>query len=334
MKHSEVKLRVAILDPDAATAEVVRGLVERARQVESVSWQVSPEDTMDGLNRDAINAVLVDIFALGVDRGTSFIESVRHGHPHVPICLLGTREQLTLFPNVPDNWKKRFDHYYWFTKDEGGLQGKRAIVSVMERMEFYLVSKAARDRLRHVRNFVSRAGTSPESEQGDRRQALNALDLAETVLDSKSDTLSARSHIVPGIGAKQLQLLIESTLDRSASALRRTANVNVGVLIVGAAMIVASFVVGIVQPSWKPAVFGGFGVAGVVTSLVTNPLRSIGDSARHLIQLRIAFIGFLNQLSVLSNLPESVSEETTLERSSQINSAVTSILESLKKHYE
>ena len=333
MTRKTIQLHAAIVDPDAAAAQSVRDVIESVGRAEGVEWFDGPEETLRALERSQFNALFVDIFSLGTDRGIELIEVTRERHSHVPICLVGTREQLATFPGVPDKWKKRFGHFYWLAKDLLPAQRKRDAVAALERMEFYLLSKSEKDRLRHVRDHLARYGSDPTRSSHETQEAMEAIEFAEHALDTRRESIGAQPNIIPGFGNDDIQALIKETLERSSSALRRTATVNTAVLAVGAGLVISSFVVASIVESWEPVVFGGFGIAGIIASLITNPLKAIANEGRNLVQIQVAYQGFLNQLSMLAGLRDHSDAAVVIERSKQINDATTSILEALKKHY-
>jgi hypothetical protein len=64
-----------------------------------------------------VNALVIDIWTTGTSKGLGLIGRVREKYPDVPVCLLGTKAQLTTFPDVPERWRNRFEHYYQLPKD-------------------------------------------------------------------------------------------------------------------------------------------------------------------------------------------------------------------------
>lgn len=79
--------------------------------------------------------------------------------------------------------------------------------------------------------------------------------------------------------------------------------------------------------------FGGFGIAGIIASLITNPIKSIGSGARQIIQLQIAYIGFLKQLSLLDAETQTNQQISPLEKSKQLNEAIEKILKALNDNF-
>ena len=68
-------------------------------------------------------------------------------------------------------------------------------------------------------------------------------------------------------------------------------------------------------------------------TLSANPLKSIGIGARRLVQVQVAYLGFLNQLSLLKFSPNVTDENALQARSKQLGEAITNCLEALEKHF-
>jgi hypothetical protein len=333
LSNNLIQLQVAILEPTTEVFQSIKDLIERRSVVESVIWFDNPERLLTSFEKSEVNTLFINIFSMGAPNGIKLIQSIREKYSHVPICLLGTRKQLSTFPDVPSSWKRRFNHYYWFNKDLSGQEAKREIAAIIERMAYYLVSKDVKAKLQNVREYISKFDKTSNDQKFGTKQVLETLELAEKALEAKQKNLTTISNIVPGFENEDVQNLIKETLERSSAALKRTSTANIGVLIVGGLLVLSAFVVGVFKSGWEPVMFGGIGIAGIITSLIANPLKSIGNGARHLVQVQLAYLGFFNQLLILSQMSKSLSEEAIIERSKQVNMATTNILESLKKTY-
>jgi hypothetical protein len=333
MTNFEPRLNVAILDSEPA--RTLARIIDGTGKADTVSWHTEADTVVNSFREGKANSLFINIFSLGTEAGIQLIEKIRERFSHVPICLVGTRDELTTFPGVTDYWKKRFDHYYWLINDLPARQIHREAEAILQRMESYLLSKAAMGRLENVRGylaqFLSDRDAPNEAATG---EAIEALDLAKRALETKQKTQAAIYTIVPGFDDSDVKDLIAKTLANSTMALRRTAVVNMVVLVAGGLLLFASFVVAIVTRTWESVTFGGFGLAGVVTALIANPLRSISKGGRHIVQIQVAYLGFLNQLAVLGRIPADTSGDTILERSKQLNVAISHVSEALEKHFD
>lgn len=333
MTNFEPRLRVAILDSEPV--RTLARVIEGTGKADTVCWHTEADTVLNSFGEGKANSLFINIFSFGTEAGIQLIQKTRDRFSHVPICLVGTRDQLTAFPGVPEYWKKRFDHYYWLINDLPLRQINREVEAILQRMESYLLSKAAMGRLENVRVYLSQfLSDSDASSEGAAGEAIEALDLARHALEIKQTTQAANHTIVPGFDDSDVKDLIAKTLANSSMALSRTAVVNIVVLVAGGLLLFASFVAAIVTRTWESVTFGGFGLAGVVTALIANPLRSISKGGRHIVQIQVAYLGFLNQLAILGRIPAEASADTILERSKQINVAISQISEALEKHFD
>ena len=155
------------------------------------------------------------------------------------------------------------------------------------------------------------------------------VDVAEKALTEREKT---SREIIPSFGTNDVQELIKETLKSSSMALEKTAFTNKLVLYFGLSLVAISFVASAVTDNLSIMAFGGFGIAGVVASLITNPLKSIGVGARRIVQIQMAYFSFLNQLSLLNTM-EAEEGSSILEKSKQLDLITKSLQESLEKHF-
>ena len=105
---------------------------------------------------------------------------------------------------------------------------------------------------------------------------------------------------------------------------------NIGVLVVGSLLVFISLIYAAVTNRWEAVAFGGFGIAGVIASLITNPLHSIGVSARRLVQIQVAYLSFLNQLTMLNQDSKKLS---AIDRSQRLGDEMARTLKALEEHF-
>jgi len=139
--------------------------------------------------------------------------------------------------------------------------------------------------------------------------------------------------ILPWLEAKDIQDLVIDTLKKASKSLETAANVNKAVLMFGTALVLVSFVFASITSTWEVVTFGGLGIAAIIASLITNPLKAIGMGARRLIQVHVAYMGFLNQLRLLRSSPRINDEAALLGRSKRLSEAVEGSLEALQKYF-
>jgi CheY-like chemotaxis protein len=323
-------LSIVLVDDEDAGAVVVSALlqdhdlVSRVIRIEDDGRVLQPFETGEA------NVLMIDIFSVGVERGIAIIAELRERYSHVPVCLLASHAQLATFPGVEDeHWRVRFRHYYRLAKDEVPRRLRHSADAVVRRCISYLLARNAQARVMRVKEHIERTGGSASDASLE-----EDVEVIERALEARAPNLVTELSLAPGLGDEDLQALVKSTLDGAATSLRRTAIANIAVLGIGASLVLGSSVVAVVMESWEAVTFGGFGLVGVVTSLVSNPLRSIAAGARRLVQVQAAYLGFLNQLSLLGGSGPPENEKELIARSVQLDKATTSLLESLNKNFD
>jgi hypothetical protein len=329
-----VTLKIAIADADRTFASVLRAILQNVSDVSRVEIYDAPAKVIEGMERGEVNALFIDIFALGTAPGIELVSRIRELFSHIPICLLGSREQLATLPNVPAPWQKRFGHYYRLAKDQTADKLREEAEMIANRLGLYIISRTAKAKLNDVRDLLLHHPNELAHFGGDaERRIVEAIQIANTALEAKQAAPPPLQEIVPGFADTDVQSLVKNTVDRASSALDRTAFVNTGILLFGAILLLLSFVVASITQRWEAVAFGGFGIAGVIASLITNPLKSIGLGAQRLVQLQVAYLGFLNQIRLLNRNSPQIDEKMLLDRSKQLSDATTTVLKSLKEHF-
>ncbi|MFL6253804.1 MAG: hypothetical protein ACJ74T_02165 [Pyrinomonadaceae bacterium] len=334
LKRHETHLRIAILDRDAITASVLKTIFENIPNVVRVDLFVEPRDVLNAFQNDEVNCLLVDIFNIGVASGIELIQTVRSRFSHAPICLIGDKQSLSEFPDVPSEWKKKFDHYFAFPKDEiPELLIKRA-EGIAKLLEVYLRNNKAYVGLKDLRNMVvHREGVFSHLPAEKAREIETILAEGEKALETMPKSAEQPQLVIQGFAGDDIKNLVKDTLEKASNALDGTAKVNKWILVCGALLIIASFIVASVTQRWEAMTFGGFGIAGIIASLITNPLKSIGIGAKRLVILQVAYLNFLKQLSLLDSSTQGEIQISVLEKSKQLNEAMEKVIEHLDKHF-
>lgn len=334
MSQLIVPIKIAILDRDVFNAPIIQALLQNTSGVAAVYLFAESDDVLNAFKSDQVNALMIDIFNLGITKGLEFIDSVRTQYSYAPICLLGDRQTLVDLPDIPEKWRKRFDHYYKLPKDQLTEQMKKSLDEIVRLLAVYLRHSKAYAGLKEVRNALHHrfenfnALPAEQAEEIDRK-----LEEAEKALEVKRQQPLGESYLIQGFAGEDIKRLVTDTLEKASLALEGTARVNKWILICGMLLIIASFIVASYTQRWEAMAFGGFGVAGIIASLVTNPLKSIGIGARRLIQLHIAYVGFLKQLALLDTPSQAHQQVTPLDRSKQLNEAIEKILKALNDNF-
>lgn len=330
MDTKPLALKIAIIDNDSETAGILSPVFRNIPHVQSIELFDSKEKITSGFMDGNFNSLLINIFSVGVKDGIELIEFVRHNTPHVPICLVGNTKDFFLMEGVPNEWRVRFEHYYKLPVDLPAGKFLSSAEDITRLLSLYLLSRTASVRLRDLKAFfeTTRVDYHIDAQQTRIEETFN---IVESALQAKQESEKKNRFIIPGFDTHALQGLIKETLQKASTSLERAASVNKGILIFGGALVVAGFVVATIKGSWEAVTFGGFGVAGIVTSLITNPSKSITSGARRLVQIQVAYLGFINILGSISNL-SSKDEDSTLKRAEVLNNAISNVLETLEKH--
>jgi len=327
-----VQLGIAILDRNNLSASVLEAVLRDLPKVTRVLRYENGDAVLRAFESGEANALMINLFSVG--DALKVITATRDRFQHIPICLVGTNDQLSTFPDVPAEFKKRFSHYFRLTIDDPPDLMRSNAGVLVGHLSSYLLSRAAKVRLRDLRELIAQnPSTLQNLPEGAERKIQETVELAERALAVR-DEVGPSQYVIPGFAGSDVQVIIKTTLEGASFGLKRTANVNIGILIVGALLVIASFVVAVSSAGdWKAVSFGGFGISGIVAALITNPLKSIGLGARQLVQIQVAYLGFLNQVAMLNRLPADRNSQSLIEQSKQLSDATTTILAALEKHF-
>lgn len=323
-----IQLSIIILDTDEANASVLKALIETKPDIEKVKIVSDIKSAERALRDEDFNSLIIDIFPFGVDISLNFVQRVRDEYPVVPICLFSLLDSLRKMPGVNEYWKKRLSHYFKLAKNLPVDTLATTIDEVLIALAGYLQAEIA---LRKISNFRTRitkestTGLTPE----EKREFEETAVAAEKAIESRQVT-EKFLNIVPGVNTSQMEQLVSNTLKEAVDSLRLTTKINIGILLVGSLLVLASFVIASITNRWEAVAFGGFGIAGIIASLITNPLKSISASASRLVQVQVAYLQFLSQLGMLNQDSDVISN---LERSKRLSDAMEQTLKVLGEQF-
>jgi hypothetical protein len=333
MNDSALPLNIALLDRTPVVS-VIKSVFEQIPSVSHVYVCAEPQEVLNALENDYANTLLIDIFSIGVTSGLSLIETVRDKFPYAPICLIGNKQTLNELPEVPDSWRKRFDHYFKLPKDETPDILLRRSEGIAKLLEVYLQQNKAYVGIKDLRSMiVHRQGVFKQLPAETVKEIGSVLEEGERALENKQKINNPPQLVIQGFGGDDIKNLVKDTLEKASKALDGTARVNKWILVCGAGLVIASFVVASITQRWEAVTFGGFGIAGIIASLITNPLKSIGIGAKRLVILQVAYLNFLKQLSLLDSSTPDHNQISVLDKSKQLNEAMEKVLEHLDKHF-
>ena len=333
MPDPKPRIDILIVDDDPVSSATIAAAFKNNTAATSVFVANNVSEAKQKLDAGITNALVIDIFSLGVDIGIDLIKLVRKEHPAFPICLIGTTSNLHSFPNVPRSWKARFSHYYKMAKDLQPDQLRKSAEVMAYKLFTYWLARSAKVKLSDLRDLLLKMeAKSTTFSVGTTQEIYSTIDFAQKAIEAQSTQKDRLTDIVPGFQGQDIQALVNKTLENASRALDKSTTVNTGILIFGALLIAASFVVASMTGNWESVAFGGFGLAGVIASLITNPLKSIGITSRRVVQIQVAYLGFLNQISMINEAPNDTTD-AVIKKSERLQDVMQSIQETLKKHY-
>jgi CheY-like chemotaxis protein len=323
-----VPLKVVILDSDASSAKVLKAVVESKPDIEAVETSATPQAADRLFREQGFNSLFIDVFSVGTVEGVKFIEHTREKYPTIPICLYSVASNLVTTPGVDNNWHRRFSHYYKVLKDQTVPALDSAVEDILPKLSNWFLTRTAQTRVSDITTLINTPGTNAINQQ-QRNEIIEIVAEVEKALKVRAENYRYNeATIVPGVDTAQIEQLVNTTLKEATQSLRITTNVNIGVLIAGSALVFISFLVASITGRWEAVAFGGFGTAGIVASLIVNPLKSIGASARRLVQIQVAYLAFVSQLALLNRDSDRISE---IDRSQRLGEEMARTLEVLEK---
>jgi hypothetical protein len=328
MRTLPVNLKVGILDADRTSAGALKAIIETKDGIEEVRVFGTLADANHAFRYEGFNGLFIDIFSLGVETGVGFIEDTRSEYPIVSICLYSPSFSLVAMPGVDAYWRSRFGHYYRVAKDLTIEMLDDAVEDALYGIAYDVQTVLARRKVTDLRRLTEETAQAFSAEQ--KREIEETVDVVEKALESKEAASHMEALTIPGVNTAQMEQLVNHTLSEASNSLRITTSVNIGVLATGSLLIMVSFVVASVTNRWEAVAFGGLGMAGIIASLITNPLKSIGASARRLVQIQAAYFGFLAQLVLLNQTSEGVS---VIDRSKRLEEAMAQTLKTLGEYF-
>lgn len=330
VESSSLSIRIAVLDSDREFVNALSQALHSCNYISDLQQFSAPEDVLVSIEQGEVQAVAIDPFSTGVKNSIRFIERVRGAHPAIPLCLLGTADQLLTMPDVSTKWAARFGHYIRLVKDQPSSALGPATHDVARRLQFYWAAATAKDEAAALRSRLGRVanGEGPAPfDSSFSADVSNTVGKLETALDL-GKSLAQQSAVVPDLETDAVKIIIQDTIRRASTSIERTTYVNIGVLISGIVIVLLGFAMSLFNPDWRPVAFAGMGIAGVITALVQNPLRTIGLESRRLVLSQAAYIGFLNQVRLLASA-DGNDVEGALKKCTQLNEAVQIIQSSL-----
>jgi hypothetical protein len=327
MENKEPSLKVAVLDGRPPYSENLRDVLVR-NGCKSVLVAKSIEEVVEALKNDQCNALIINLAFFGADASIALIDRARKDYSTFPICVIDNFA--TVLSHNHADWKERLGHYYSLPSDSGD-DLTECVQLTIRLFQFYLHSQDADSRLRDLRAYLTSHDLQLSLKE--KNQIIKFfLNVAEELMKSEQRLAQLKRAIIPGFESSSVSELINNTLERAKQSLDGAFRINLGILIFGCLVVAVSFVTAVWKNSWEAVSFGGFGIAGIVASLITSPLKTISAAAERLIHLQAVYIGFMNVISMVNEtVPESEAvRNDRRERVELLNTSTETLLKVLK----
>jgi hypothetical protein len=205
MPDPKPRIDILIVDADLVSSASIAAAFENNNAATSVLAVHNVNDAKAKLNTGEINALVVDIFSIGVDNGLGLIELVRKEHPSFPICLLGTTSYLHEFPDVPRSWKARFSHYYKIAKDLQPDQLRKSSEAMAYKLFTYWFAISAKVKLSNLRDLLLKMEAESIPFSVDTTQEIyNTIDFAQKAIEAQIIQQDRMTDIVPGFQGQDI----------------------------------------------------------------------------------------------------------------------------------
>ena len=322
------ELNIVILDGYSTYANALKSFIETVPDVKDIRVFNNIDSASEALERGDFNCLFIDIFSFGVNRGISFVEHVRHTYPIISICLFSQSRNLEQMPGVSKYWKHRFAHYFKLSKDLPIDALEKQLNWVLVLLSNDVQTNVAATRVNNLKTLAHR-GTERIT-KGEKQEIVETVEIVKAALEKRDEKQQVSNFSIPGVSVSQLEGLALKTINETTESLRLATTVNIAVLAIGSIIVVIAFIAAVITNRWEPVAFGAFGIAGVIASLITNPLQSITFRTRRLVQVQAAYLGLLSQLTLLNNSSEKI---TLIQKSKRLDDSVERTIKSLYEYY-
>jgi hypothetical protein len=300
-------LHIMIVDSGSGASEPLRSLLYTQGMVASVDIQTTLESALKELDKpdNRTNVIIIDPFSFGESaESVDWIFSIRNKHSDIVFCLFSSRENLINLSGLTGDAYERLRHYYTLAKDTPLYSWHIEISSLLLQCANYLHAVRGRRRLDSLRDKVLLL------EEGESKSLI--LTEVERVIRDVEGGLEARKREIDlskrsfapfvFVDSRKFEDLVLRTLADASKSLRRNSIINGCLLAFGAALVASAFGVSVYSGAWEAVAFGGFGLGGIIAALITNPAKNIGAEARRLVQIQVAYLGFLSEVQLFSDL--------------------------------
>jgi len=159
------------------------------------------------------------------------------------------------------------------------------------------------------------------------------------------DTLKRCIPIIPGFEKEDMKNMIKNLNKKTDEGFKKILHMSQVLFYVGISIIIVTFVLEIYEivfsgtPEWGKVaahgiIGGGFGISGILTSFVFEPMKKIRRNMGDTVQLNIAISGYYNQLSILNHPEIKIDYENAAKLAKQIEESMSKVMDLVEKYCE
>ena len=323
MEHLEQKLIIGLVEPIESDAKKIECFFneqqDEVADVKILSVEQGAEQLIQELKKENITALVINIFRFS--QGKIIIDHIKK-EKIIPVCILGTEEQLANLVEYKGYCKIATDIPPEDLKDDIKRMSKSLFRCRMTQFAKYKLGKLKLDEdnkeIKEVINLLKLNNEKGQEEMLHGQSSYSSVTSRQEVNKSLINTRDA------------IKELTNDTLNEASNAIGLYKKVNLVIIGVGLLIILASVGVFLFWKTEQPEIlaFGGLGLGGMIAALIKNPTSSIGKTAAQKIQIQIAYSGFLAQFRMIQNTETNGIDEM-IKKSAQLNKITYSLIKTV-----
>jgi len=296
MEHSEQKLKIGLIEPNENVAKKIKKLFDEQKNETTGNVTVFDEKNKDELERaikkEEIDTLVINIFDYGIQDAIKIIDENRE---NMPICILGTEEQLAGFEGVPLNKAVEFAYYCKMATNsllEDMEEDVRRVSKFLLQCRMEKIAKKQLDELVEI-CFVLDDDNSNE----EKIEKIEKIKSTISLVGEQNKELNARNKERRSL-KDEFNDEILKTLKETSKTMKKYETVNMIIVGSGLGLIALAFITFLITNNPTILSFGGAGFLAVITSLIKDPANSISKAAKQLILIQISYLGFWKQVQI------------------------------------
>ena len=200
-----IPLKILVVDPDKSSATLLVDLLKAMKEsVISVHYVAVTLKAAEILENEDINTIIIDPFALGLEKTSKFIFEVRKRYPSIVFSLYVDFNAISRTPDFYDGERRRFKHYYKLDKGIRSSAFRGELSSIINSCQEYLSSELTQEKIAQLESELSSLRENAEEEQSSSvNVSLNTLEKIEeqiknltSLIQPKQEKISAKEKSV------------------------------------------------------------------------------------------------------------------------------------------